>query len=177
MNDAIINALVESYKEKGVSLHAVLADPLFKTLPLGKQVEIVQRYSQVLQKGSVAPNTSRMIGKSILKGTMAGAFASLPLALGQVPRKGMAIGLTAALGGAVLGGVLGRAQGKIELDRHNETNRYLSKIKTDRVGSAVNAIQSARNERKVEDEINKAIDPGLVGRLVERGMGYASKIL
>jgi hypothetical protein len=72
----IVNTLVEALKEKGLSTHDLLRDPLFLSLPLEKQVEVVQAYAGVLQQGGIQTSSSSILAKSVLKGTVAGLFAS-----------------------------------------------------------------------------------------------------
>jgi hypothetical protein len=170
MNDRIVNALVENYKQKGVSLHTLLDDAIFKSLPVERQIEAIQAYAGVLQKGAIAPSGGKLIAKSIVKGTLAGAWGSIPLmAALKAAGKGnqsipAAMGL--AIAGSLVGGTMGFMQARQDRKEFDETNRYLARIagKND-YANPIAAMKVQRGQR-VDENISKAVDPGVIGKLL-----------
>lgn len=129
MNDQIIHSLVESYKEKGISTHNLLKDPLFLSLPVEKQVEAVQAYAGVLAQNSKIPTKSKVLTKAIISGATSGAIASVPFTLGYSnPQTRLALGIGSTVLGGMIGGVSGLLMHKAEKDRFETTNKYLIRL-------------------------------------------------
>jgi hypothetical protein len=159
----IVNTLVEALKEKGLSTHDLLRDPLFLSLPLEKQVEVVQAYAGVLQQGGRQTSSSSILAKSVLKGTVGGLFASLPFVtqFSQTqPRLAVAaLGMTVGAGIGAVSGVLGA---KAEKQRFETTNKYLIRLSHNpEIPNAVKVLDINRKHepRTIASIVRKMISP------------------
>jgi hypothetical protein len=172
MNDQIIKTLVDDYSQKGVSMHELLGDPLFKELPLDKQVEAVQTYAKVIHQGSQAPSSFKLIAKSILRGIFGGALIAIPLALSKPKIEQKIVYQIAGLGaGAVFGGMAGVLEARQQKRHHETLNKYLIRIKDNDVDNAVKVLQTNSIRRPDgHSMIGKIVDPGPVGRPIDYGM-------
>jgi hypothetical protein len=159
----IINTLVEALKQKGASTHDLLRDPLFLSLPLEKQVEVVQAYAGVLQQGGTRTPSSTILAKSMLKGMTAGIFASLPFVaqVNQGMHKGMAVGI-GAVAGLGIGAVSGTLAARGEKERYETTNKYLIRLSHNPdIPNAVKVLDINRKHepRTIASIVKKLVSP------------------
>jgi hypothetical protein len=159
MNQDIVNSIVEGYKTKGVDMHTLLADPLFLSLPLDKQVEAVQIYAPMIANGSRTPGRSKIMAKAVLSGAGAGFFSSMPF-MSKVKTPLMAGVLGAA--GAILGGTVGAISGNMmynsDRGRRETTNKYLIRLsKSPDVPTAVKVL-----------DVNRRFEPITLKSLIAR---------
>lgn len=171
MNTEIVNAIVESYKQKGVSTHEILKDPLFLSLPLEKQVEAVQAYAGVLSAGSKRDSAGKILGKAILQGAATGAFLSVPFmakSQGGWPARLVIGGISALTGGLTVGLPSGISLLKGEKERFEGTNKYLMKV-LDKRHDVPNAV-------KVLD-INRRYEPRTLGSIIKGLMSPEKELI
>lgn len=178
MNDQILNSLVESYKEKGVSTHQLLRDPLFLSLPLDKQVEAVQAYAGVLAQGSKLAPQGKVLSRAVLGGVTAGVFAGLPFSFGF---RNLQSRLAIGLGSGLLGGAIGAASGVImhraEKNRFETTNKYLAHLSENPdVRTSVKVLDANRKyePRTVNSIVRSMGSPEEA--LIEKAVGLANKL-
>lgn len=148
MNNDIVNSLVESYKEQGLSTHELLKDPVFTSLPIEKQIEAVQAYAGVLQVGGKNPSPGKLLAKSIVKGIMTGA-ATMALPLMALPKLDPAKRLGTIIAGGIFGGGLGAISGGVDYSHKKQefdsTNKYLIHLQNNpNLDTAVRAISDKR---------------------------------
>jgi hypothetical protein len=162
MNDQILNSIVESYKEKGISTHDLLKDPLFLSLPLERQVEAVQAYAGVLAQGSKIASPGRLLSKAVLSGTLTGVFAGLPFIVSHSnPQTKLGIGIGAGILGAIAGGVSGALMHNSDKKRFETTNKYLVQLaQSPSIPTSVKVL-----------DINRKFEPRTVSSILK---GWAS---
>jgi hypothetical protein len=164
----IINTLVEALKEKGVSTHDLLRDPLFLSLPLEKQVEVVQAYAGVLQQGGKRTSSSSILAKSVLKGTVGGLLASIPFAAKfkqNTPKFAMAG--AGAFWGASIGAVSGYLGVRAEKERFETTNKYLLRLSHNpEIPNAVKVL-----------DINRKYEPRTIASIVKKLVSPEKEII
>lgn len=183
MNQDIVNSIVEGYKEKHrsqkVSMHELLRDPLFLSLPLDKQVEAVQMYSNVIVN-TPPPSLSRIMTKSIISGAGAGLFASFPVVASM---KRPIYKATVAATGAGLGAMMGAVSGKLmhsgDKARYENTNKYLIHLTKSDKPDIPNSVKVLDINRKYEPRtitsiVSKMISPER--ELINRVVGPTLKV-
>lgn len=154
MTDQIINSLLEAYKQKvrdrQGSTHELLSDPIFTSLPVEKQVEVVQSHSASLAQDITRPRLHRILAKAILQGAGTGVLSSLPamLMLKTMPAR-IALGTLGAAGGALLGTVGAGLSYVSEKNRHETTNKYLIQLAKN-PGDVPTAVKVLDMNRKYE---------------------------
>ena len=177
MNDQILNSLVESYKEKGISTHELLRDPLFLNLPIEKQVEALQAYAGVLAQGSRIASPGKVLSRAVLSGAIAGVFAGLPLAMGyHSPRTRAALSLGAGIIGAITGAVSVKLMHNSERNRFETTNKYLIQLaQRPDVPTAVKVLDANRKyePRTINSIVKKMASPEQA--LIERAVNVVGK--
>lgn len=175
MNNEIINTLVEVYKSKGASLHELLRDPIFLSLPVEKQVDVVNGYASVIAQGGKAPRGGRIMTRAILTGVAGGLFASVPfMSKYTVPETRAAIGLAGGFFGGLAGAVSGVNLLRAEKDRFEKTNKYL--IRLSHSPEVPNAVRVLDIHRKYEPKTLTSIVRRLASpeqSLIEKSVGLS----
>lgn len=133
MTDQIIQSLVEAYKQKvrdrKGSTHDLFTDPLFTSLPVEKQVEVVQSYAASLAQDQSRPRLHKILTRAIGQGALTGVMSSIPaMMLLKTIDARAAVGLLGAAGGAAIAGIGGMITYRGEKDRHEKTNKYLIQL-------------------------------------------------
>lgn len=168
MDNQILYALVQNFKEKGVSMHELLRDPLFTSLPLDKQIDVVQAYGGVLLHGSSMPSQSKVLSKAVVSGAAAGLFAGLPFMMKYTnPSTKGAIAIGSVLTGALAGGVSGKLMYSNDKDRFEKTNKYLIRLSKE---------QDTPAAIKVLD-INRKHEPKTLQSIIKSRMSPESELI
>jgi hypothetical protein len=148
MNDKIVNALVEAYKQKDVSLEALINDPLFRAMPPERQVEAIQGYAGILSVGGKAPKAHKILARIAGQGAVYGAMSfGLPASMSRLPLSEK-FGLTGL--GAVIGMSLGGLSGAYEYYKDKKSFDQIQKgLKTvQRTGNMTDAVKVLTTRRQ-----------------------------
>lgn len=131
MEDQILQKLVDMYHKDNLSLHKVLRDPVFKSLPLKKRVEFIQNNSGLIRQGTKldsedAGDLARILGGLAFAGVSA-AIRERAKNQGSVANAAIAASIGLGVGGALM------ESGKefLAWKQKRNSNKYLGKIEKD----------------------------------------------
>lgn len=150
MEQKLINALIASYKERGIDLYALVDDPLFVSLPLEKKVEMIKKYAQQIVDGTTRNFSKEDLKAALKDAALSGTATGLASAAGvvgalshyhkgKIPWGSTAIGLGIGAGVGAIGSLL-----------------EAKKIYSQRMGM-VNSLQNLSKNPTDENAINTLI--------------------
>lgn len=123
-----VELLIKFYKERGISLEKVIDDPIFKGLPVEKQVAALKQHAAAIQNGMKPTNSTKTIFKSVGTGILGGLTATTMAlaAKGSSDPMDKIFGRIAGIGlGGIVGGIAGATKAISDRNLQNSTNKYL----------------------------------------------------